>query len=224
MSDKTPTIFQGSITTGNSPVTLSLQDTQGHPIRGLTVVNTGATSFTVNTSVTGAAYGDDLTLEGGDIYNISVPTSEPNGATIDKILLTRISSDATYKVIASAAFVDYQKGATEDVEDSVQQYGAVSSATDKINYTVTTGKNLFIQQWHVGVSEGKGNIFELQDDGASLASLATGEDGGAGGTMKFPINNPVGPIAAGSTVRIHRDTGDAGKDWSGGFIGYEVDE
>lgn len=107
---------------------------------------------------------------------------------------------------------------------SVQQYAAIGGATDKINYTVTTGKNLFIQQWHAAVSEGKGIIFELQDDGTSLASIATGEDGGSGGSMNFPDGNPIGPMAAGSTVRIHRDTGDAGKDWSGGFIGYEEDE
>lgn len=105
----------------------------------------------------------------------------------------------------------------------VQEYAAVGGATNKVNYTVTTGKNLFIEQWHVSVSEGKGNIFELQDDGTSLASIATGEDGGSGGTMLLPKHNPIGPIAAGSTVRIHRDTGDGGKDWSGGFTGYEED-
>ena len=63
----------------------------------------------------------------------------------------------------------------------------------------------------------------VQDDGVSLASIATGEDGGSGGSMILPKNNPIGPIASGSTVIIHRDTGDAGKDWSGGFIGYEED-
>ena len=109
-------------------------------------------------------------------------------------------------------------------EDPVQEYGAIGGATDKINYIVTAGKNLFITQWHVSVSEGKGNIFELQDDGVSKASIATGEDGGSGYPMVFADNNPLGPIAAGSTVRIHRDTGDSGKDWAGGFIGYLEDE
>ena len=109
-------------------------------------------------------------------------------------------------------------------EEPVQEYGAIGGATDKINYTVTAGKNLFITEWHVAVAEGKGNIFELQDDGVSLAAIATGEDGGSGYPMVFTTDNPIGPIAAGSTVRIHRDTGDSGKDWSGGFIGYEEDE
>lgn len=111
-----------------------------------------------------------------------------------------------------------------DDRDSIQEYAAIGGATDKVSYTVTTGKNLFIQQWHVAVSEGKGMIFELQDDGTSLAAIASGEDGGAGGSMNLAPGNPIGPIAAASLVIIHRDTGDAGKDWSGGFTGYEEDE
>ena len=110
------------------------------------------------------------------------------------------------------------------VSGQVLEYAAIGGGTNKINYVVTTGKNLFISHWHVAVSEGKGNIFELQDDGVSLAAISTGEDGGPGYPMSFPGNNPIGPIAAGSTVRIHRDTGDSGKDWSGGFMGYEEDE
>ena len=109
-------------------------------------------------------------------------------------------------------------------EEPVQEYAAVGGATDKINFVVPANKNLFITHWHTAVSEGKGNIFELQDDGVSLAAISTGEDGGPGYPMVFVDSNPVGPIAAGSTVRIHRDTGDSGKDWSGGFIGYLEDE
>ena len=105
----------------------------------------------------------------------------------------------------------------------VQQYGAVGSATNKINYTVTTGKNLFIEQWHVSFSEGDKYIVELQDDGTALASVGSGEAKTGGGPMLLPESNPIGPIAAGSTVRLHREEGDAGKDWSGGFIGYEED-
>ena len=107
--------------------------------------------------------------------------------------------------------------------EPVQEYAAVGGGTNKVNYVVTAGKNLFIQQWHVAVSEGKGNVFELEDDGVAIAALATGEDGGPGGSMNFPDSNPIGPIAELSVVRIHRDTGDSGKDWSGGFVGYEED-
>jgi len=108
--------------------------------------------------------------------------------------------------------------------ETVQEYGTVSGATNKINYTVTAGKNLFIQQLHIAISEGKKYIVELQDDGVPLAALSSGEDGGQGGSMNLPDNNPIGPIAAGSVVRLSRVSGDSGKDWSGGFIGYEEDE
>jgi len=108
-------------------------------------------------------------------------------------------------------------------KEPVQQYQTPSGATNKINYTVTTGKRLFIQQWHVSVSEGNKNIFELQDDTVGLASIGNGENGGNTAPMLFPIDNPIGPFAAGSVVRISRIEGDSGKNWSGGFIGYEED-
>ena len=108
-------------------------------------------------------------------------------------------------------------------KESVQQFQSAAGATNKINYTVTTGKVLFIQHWHVSVSEGNKNIFELQDDGTGISSTGNGENGGNLAPVFFPVDNPLGPIAAGSVVRISRVEGDSGKDWSGGFIGYEED-
>lgn len=143
MSDKTPTIFEGSITTGNSPVTLTLKDTQGHAIRGLTVVNTGNVSFTVNTSVDGGAYGDDLTLERGDIYNISVPVDEPNGGTIDQILLTRISADANYRVIASAAFVGYNKSRKNTSDTATIPAAFVVTTTTSLKISDANTERIF---------------------------------------------------------------------------------
>jgi len=227
MSDKAPSIFdRQAITSGNSPVTLDVATTQGHPITGLVVVNEGSVAFTVQMSISGDSFGDAKTIGPGDSFPIQAPTVERESGKIDKVKITRGTADSIFSVIASAGFVDYHPNAPISmarVQEPVQQYGAIGGGTNKINYVVTAGKNLFIQQWHVSVSEGKGNIFELQDDGTSLAALATGEDGGNGGTMNFSDSNPIGPIAAGSTVRIHRDTGDAGKDWSGGFTGFEVD-
>lgn len=107
--------------------------------------------------------------------------------------------------------------------EPVQEYQTASGATTKISYTVTAGKQLFIEHWHVSVSEGNKNIFELQDDGTGVASIGNGENGGNTAPMPIPKNNPLGPFAAGSVITITRIEGDSGKDWSGGFVGYEED-
>jgi len=109
------------------------------------------------------------------------------------------------------------------VEEPIQEQSVVSGATNKIDYTVTSGKNLFIQQWNVTFSEGKKYIIELQDDGVEISTIGSGEDGGDGYSINYPSDNPLGPIAAGSVVRLSRVEGDAGKDWAGGFTGFEED-
>jgi len=111
----------------------------------------------------------------------------------------------------------------DDTLEKVQEYESPGTGRNKINYSVPANKRLFIQQWHVSVSEGTKNIFELQDDAVGVASIGNGENGGGGGTMLFPDDNPIGPFAAGSTIRVRREEGDAGKDWSTGFIGFLED-
>lgn len=106
----------------------------------------------------------------------------------------------------------------------VQEYDGVSGATTKVTYTVTTGKILFIELWYASASEGKKYIFELQDGGAAVASIGGGEDGNSPTPMRLPNSNPLGPFAAGQEIDIVRVAGDSGKDWSGGFVGYEEDE
>ena len=109
-------------------------------------------------------------------------------------------------------------------DNPVQEFADPATATNKINYVVPANMNLFIEQWHVSVSEGNKNVFELQDDGTALASIGNGESGGNTAPMLLPQFNPIGPIAAGSTVRISRTEGDSGKDWAGGFMGYLENE
>lgn len=108
-------------------------------------------------------------------------------------------------------------------DESVQEYSGVSTAINKIDYVVPTGKNLFIQQFHVCIAEGDKIIIELQDDGTGLACVANGEGKTGGGVVPFPKDNPLGPISTGSTVRLRRIEGTSGKDWSGSFIGYLED-
>jgi len=109
-------------------------------------------------------------------------------------------------------------------DEPVQEYGPVGTATNKVNFVVPVSKNLFIEHWHACISEGDKMIIELQDDGVGLACIANGEAKDGGRSMPLPQFNPLGPIAAGSVVRLSRVVGASGKDWSGGFIGYLEDE
>ena len=84
--------------------------------------------------------------------------------------------------------------------------------------------NLFIEHWHTCISEGDKMIIELQDDGVGLSCIGNGEAKDGGSHMLFPVFNPMGPIAAGSTVRLSRVVGATAKDWSGGFVGYLEEE
>lgn len=107
MTDKAPTVFEGVLTTGNSPVTLTVAETQEESIVGLTIVNTGPSRFTVQESVSGSSFGDVATLVSGDSYTIKAPTAERESGKVDEVLLTRGTADSSFKVIASAGFVEY---------------------------------------------------------------------------------------------------------------------
>lgn len=108
MTDKAPTIFEDDINTGNSPVTITLADTQGHPIGGFIVVNTGPARFTVQESITGDAFGDFITIESGDVYKINSRTEQVDSSFLDRIKITRGTTDSSFKVIGSAGEVDFK--------------------------------------------------------------------------------------------------------------------
>jgi len=109
-------------------------------------------------------------------------------------------------------------------ENPVQEHAMISGATNKINYIVPAGMNLFIEHFHVCISEGDGIVISLQDDGTGLACIANGEGKTGGGAVNLPLYNPLGPIAAGSTVRLSRIEGTSGKDWTGSCVGYLEEE
>jgi len=111
--------------------------------------------------------------------------------------------------------------------ESIQRTAAAANATNKINYVVPVGKNLFIEWWTVCIEEGDKMIIEIQDDGTGLDCLGNGEGKSGGDVHLFPQYNPLGsetPIAPGSTVRLSRVEGATGKAWGGGFMGYLEDD
>ncbi len=105
--------------------------------------------------------------------------------------------------------------------NNVHEYEAPSVDTDKITYTVPADMELYIQTWHVSVSDGRKYIFELQDDGAGVSSIGNGGGtGGPGDQRRYPEDNPLGPFETGHEITISRVQGDANKDWSCGFVGF----
>jgi len=110
--------------------------------------------------------------------------------------------------------------------EPIQRTASSSGVTNKINYVVPAGKNLFIEWWSICIEEGDKLIMEIQDDGTGLDCLGNGEGKSGGGVHLFPPSNPLGAetfIAPASVVRISRVSGDSGKDWGCGFIGYLED-
>ena len=113
--------------------------------------------------------------------------------------------------------------APDFVVEPVQEYESINNNDNKINYVVPANKKLFIQYTEVAISEGDKMVVELQDDGVGISSGGNGAAGTGGGSRNFPVANPLGPIAAGSTVRLSRIEGDSGKPWAGGFVGFLLD-
>lgn len=110
--------------------------------------------------------------------------------------------------------------ARHQLSNIVQEHAALGTATNKINFVVPNGFNLFVEHFNVCIVEGDGIVIELQDDGTGLSCVGNGEAKEGGGSVLFPPFNPIGPIAAGSTVRLSRISGTSGKDWTGTIIGY----
>lgn len=109
-------------------------------------------------------------------------------------------------------------------DDPVQEYQTVGTATNKINYLVPVGKTLFIELVYTAFSEGDKYIIEAQADGDPFVAVGGGEGKEGGESINAPQFNPWGPFSSGSIIRLHREVGTTGKDWSGGFTGYLEDE
>ena len=105
-------------------------------------------------------------------------------------------------------------------DSPVQGYAEPSGDDNKINYVVPADMNLFIEYVEVSISEGDKMVLEVQVDGTGISAGGNGAAGTGGGARLFPVFNPLGPIATGSTVRISRIEGDTGKDWGCGIVGY----
>ena len=108
------------------------------------------------------------------------------------------------------------------VSETVQQFESGNGDRNKTEYTVPTGKVLYVQTFLVSVEEGN-MVIGFQVGGATVWDVGLKEDGTSAFQAFAPQYNPFGPITAGTQVRIRRISGDSGKDWSAAWFGYLED-
>lgn len=116
----------------------------------------------------------------------------------------------------------YEDEETGRVIDTIQIADGLSTAQNKINYTVPVGKVFWVQSWNTAIEDGDKYIFELQKGGTALDFQGASTDGTNGNQYNTPNNNPWG-IPAGTEVRVRRVRGDSGKLWGASIIGYLED-
>lgn len=104
----------------------------------------------------------------------------------------------------------------------VNEWDNRNTDRDKIEYTVPVGKVLYIQGFLISTMEAK-VYAELQADGVAVASLAIDKDGTNTSQTNLDPAAPLGPYAAGVVIRIRREQGDSGKNWTANLHGYTED-
>ena len=112
------------------------------------------------------------------------------------------------------------------VDEPVLVREANNTDQNKLNYEVPAGKILFVQAFAVDSLEANLTVEWQVNEGSGFSARYTtslNKDGTTSFEFKFPENNPVGPIPAGSIVRARRVAGDTGKEWSAYLVGYLED-
>lgn len=134
--------------------------------------------------------------------------------------------DGTDKVTVTNNKLDVNASVSTNVQarvsEPVQVFESANSSRNKAEYTVPTGKVLFVQKFLIGIEEGK-MVIGFRVDGNVVWDVGLTEDGTSAFDAAAPDNNPFGPIAAGTDIDIRRVTGDSGKDWSAAWFGYLED-
>jgi len=113
-------------------------------------------------------------------------------------------------------------GGVRDGSTPVNESEHRSTTATKINFTVPTGKKLFITSCWATSMEGKFFI-EFQVDGTVFFSIGIYETGSSFAQYESDLENAFGPFAAGTVIRASREQGDTGKEWSAGFLGFTED-
>ena len=89
--DAPQTFADTSFVSGDSPVTLDANTALGRNATEFTVINDGAGAFTVAISFDSSTFGDEHTVNNGEIYSI-------DKISVDSIRITHVA-DSAYRVI-----------------------------------------------------------------------------------------------------------------------------
>lgn len=92
ITDANPQTFEDtSFVVGDSPVTLDVNTALGRNATEASIINDGAGSFTVAISNDGSSFGDEHTVNNGEVYSFS-------NLSIDSIRITHVA-DSAYRVV-----------------------------------------------------------------------------------------------------------------------------
>ena len=108
-------------------------------------------------------------------------------------------------------------------DEPVQIYQTVGTQVNKALFTVPDDKVFFVELIFTAFSEGDKYIIEAQADTEPFAAVGGGEGKEGGEAINAPQFNPWGGFPAGTNIRLRREIGTSGKDWSGGYSGYLED-
>ena len=110
------------------------------------------------------------------------------------------------------------------VDAPVHELSEWGNNRTKINYTVPSGKKLFIQSiWAAHESDAAGHIIFFRADGTAFYYMAFSDDGTKSFNKDYPENNLL-EFSAGTVITAYRQDGSSPEDWGAGFDGYLEDE
>lgn len=220
-------------TAGDSPIIIDIETDLGIS-SGFILVNDGPGNIIVEIEYpNNGTWEEPLAIGNGEIYNVSTIKAKQVRLSLED---TTIPS--RYALVALAGgnplfsrdpqnrpVVNFPWYKVRENIEVVQEYENGTNQA-KINYTVPTGKVLYIEALG-NCARNDSIVAEWQANGTGFWSHCVGEESlnptiGAGNSAysQMPIRNPLGPFSAGTVVRAYRVAGPTGSEWASNMIGY----
>jgi len=109
------------------------------------------------------------------------------------------------------------------IEQGIHEYNGFDNSQTKINYTVPTGKVLYIDGWSISaVTDAGGHVFALRLDSTQISWISVNNDGTTSITRKFPDFNNIS-ANAGTVVSVALISGSSSESWGAELDGHLED-